>query len=186
VSHDHGHAQSGGLEWADLMPDINRAQDPGNMIWQPVERRTGAVKGAVDWAFTVGDRGSSGCSTGWTEITPCTIPSTSTAPAGSSSSAGRHTGDEPGVKGHRLLPAGATADMLLDVSNPGLWMAHCHVAEHTGSGMMVQLQRRTPPGAGPMTAETRGPWLAALVIGGGQAGRRPQEVQRPAHASTKH
>jgi FtsP/CotA-like multicopper oxidase with cupredoxin domain len=27
-------------------------------------------------------------------------------------------------------------DILLDVSNPGLWMAHCHIAEHAASGMM--------------------------------------------------
>ena len=27
-------------------------------------------------------------------------------------------------------------DVLLDVSNPGLWMAHCHIAEHAQSGMM--------------------------------------------------
>jgi Multicopper oxidase len=26
---------------------------------------------------------------------------------------------------------------LLDVTNPGLWMAHCHMAEHMHSGMMV-------------------------------------------------
>ena len=35
-----------------------------------------------------------------------------------------------------LLTAGETVDILLDVSNPGLWMAHCHIAEHTESGMM--------------------------------------------------
>jgi FtsP/CotA-like multicopper oxidase with cupredoxin domain len=27
-------------------------------------------------------------------------------------------------------------DILLDVTNPGLWMAHCHIAEHHESGMM--------------------------------------------------
>ena len=35
-----------------------------------------------------------------------------------------------------LLGAGETVDFLLDVSNAGLWMAHCHIAEHTESGMM--------------------------------------------------
>ena len=35
-----------------------------------------------------------------------------------------------------LVPAGSTVDILLDVSNPGLWMAHCHIAEHAQSGMM--------------------------------------------------
>ena len=28
----------------------------GNMIWQLIDRETGAVNGAIDWAFTVGDR----------------------------------------------------------------------------------------------------------------------------------
>jgi FtsP/CotA-like multicopper oxidase with cupredoxin domain len=27
-------------------------------------------------------------------------------------------------------------DILLDVTNPGRWMAHCHIAEHHESGMM--------------------------------------------------
>ncbi len=35
-----------------------------------------------------------------------------------------------------LVPAGHTVDILLDVSNPGDWMFHCHIAEHLGSGMM--------------------------------------------------
>jgi len=35
-----------------------------------------------------------------------------------------------------LLPAGVTADLLLEISNPGVWMAHCHIAEHIASGMM--------------------------------------------------
>jgi FtsP/CotA-like multicopper oxidase with cupredoxin domain len=30
-----------------------------------------------------------------------------------------------------------SADILLDVTNPGLWIARCHVAEHHESGMMV-------------------------------------------------
>ncbi len=36
-----------------------------------------------------------------------------------------------------LLPAGETMDILLEVTNPGQWMAHCHVAEHLGTGMML-------------------------------------------------
>jgi FtsP/CotA-like multicopper oxidase with cupredoxin domain len=30
-------------------------------------------------------------------------------------------------------------DILLDVSNPGRWIAHCHILEHTQSGMMFSL-----------------------------------------------
>jgi hypothetical protein len=32
--HDHGHDTSDGLEWEDLMPEINRASDSTNMIWR--------------------------------------------------------------------------------------------------------------------------------------------------------
>jgi FtsP/CotA-like multicopper oxidase with cupredoxin domain len=31
---------------------------------------------------------------------------------------------------------GETVDILLDVTNPGRWMAHCHIAEHHESGTM--------------------------------------------------
>jgi suppressor of ftsI len=38
-----------------------------------------------------------------------------------------------------LVPAGATVDLLVDLSNPGRWMLHCHIAEHLGSGMMTTI-----------------------------------------------
>ena len=34
-----------------------------------------------------------------------------------------------------LVPAGGTVDLLVDTSNPGRWMLHCHIAEHLESGM---------------------------------------------------
>lgn len=36
-----------------------------------------------------------------------------------------------------LIPAGNTVDLLVDFSNPGKWMMHCHIAEHLHSGMMT-------------------------------------------------
>ena len=36
-----------------------------------------------------------------------------------------------------LIPVGSTVDLLIDASNPGAWMLHCHIAEHLGSGMMT-------------------------------------------------
>lgn len=36
-----------------------------------------------------------------------------------------------------LVPAGGTVDVLLDLSNPGRWMLHCHIAEHLTAGMMT-------------------------------------------------
>ncbi|MFN2572602.1 MAG: multicopper oxidase family protein [Gemmatimonadales bacterium] len=36
-----------------------------------------------------------------------------------------------------LVPAGAVVDILLDTTNPGSWMLHCHIAEHLSAGMMM-------------------------------------------------
>ena len=44
-----------------------------------------------------------------------------------------------------LVPAGATVDILLDPSNPGRWMLHCHIAEHLSAGMMMSIHRGVDP-----------------------------------------
>ncbi|HSB53101.1 MAG TPA: multicopper oxidase family protein, partial [Gemmatimonadales bacterium] len=36
-----------------------------------------------------------------------------------------------------LVPAGAAVDILAEMSNPGSWMLHCHIAEHLESSMMM-------------------------------------------------
>lgn len=36
-----------------------------------------------------------------------------------------------------LVQTGKTIVTLLDVTNLGVWMAHCHIAEHHESGMML-------------------------------------------------
>ena len=49
-----------------------------------------------------------------------------------------------------LVRTGETVDILLDVNNPGVWMAHCHIAEHHESGMMFSFH------VDPQPAEDRG------------------------------
>ena len=36
-----------------------------------------------------------------------------------------------------LVPTGFTSDILLELTNPGSWMVHCHIAEHIESGMRM-------------------------------------------------
>lgn len=36
-----------------------------------------------------------------------------------------------------LLPTGFVAEVLLEVTNPGKWMLHCHIAEHIETGMRM-------------------------------------------------
>jgi len=39
-----------------------------------------------------------------------------------------------------LVPAGGTVDLLVEMSNPGSWMLHCHIAEHLESGMHMMFR----------------------------------------------
>jgi suppressor of ftsI len=41
-----------------------------------------------------------------------------------------------------LVPVGFTVDLLVDLSNPGRWMLHCHIAEHLTSSMMMAFSVR--------------------------------------------
>lgn len=36
-----------------------------------------------------------------------------------------------------IVPVASTMDILVDMSNPGEWVLHCHIAEHLHSGMML-------------------------------------------------
>jgi FtsP/CotA-like multicopper oxidase with cupredoxin domain len=131
--HDHGD----GLEWEDLMPEINRVSDSANMIWQLIDRQTGAENGAISWAFTVGDRVKIRLVNEMDSDHPMHHPFHIHG-AGRFLILSRDGKPEANLvwKDTVLLRAGETVDILLDVSNPGLWMAHCHIAEHNQSGMM--------------------------------------------------
>jgi FtsP/CotA-like multicopper oxidase with cupredoxin domain len=51
-----------------------------------------------------------------------------------------------------LVRRGETVDILLDVTNPGVWMAHCHIAEHHESSMMFNFH--VDPAVDSATAST--------------------------------
>jgi len=142
--HDHGD----GLEWEDLMPDINRVSDSGNMIWQLIDRETGAVNGDISWSFTVGDRVKIRLVNEMDSDHPMHHPF-HVHGAGRFLVLSRDSKPEANLvwKDTVLLRSGETVDILLDVSNPGLWMAHCHIAEHNQSGMMFSFNVARDPKA---------------------------------------
>jgi len=52
----HAHDTGDGLEWEDLMPEINPQTNATNMIWKLVDQDTGLANAAIDWSFRVGQR----------------------------------------------------------------------------------------------------------------------------------
>jgi FtsP/CotA-like multicopper oxidase with cupredoxin domain len=139
--HEHAHDHGDGLEWEDLMPEINRQTNTSNMIWQLVDKETGAENAGITWAFRVGDRVKIRLANEMDQDHPMHHPFHIHG-AGRFLVLSRDGEPEANLvwKDTVLVRAGQTLDILLDVTNPGLWMAHCHIAEHTESGMMFSFE----------------------------------------------
>jgi FtsP/CotA-like multicopper oxidase with cupredoxin domain len=136
-AHEHGHDTADGLEWEDLMPEINAASDATNMMWKLVDVDTGKENWEIEWAFRVGDRVKIRLLNDMDQDHPMHHPF-HVHGAGRFLVLARDDVVEPNLvwKDTVLLRSGETVDILLDVTNPGLWMAHCHIAEHNQAGMM--------------------------------------------------
>ena len=133
----HAHAGAGGIEWEDDMVEINKITTPTNMRWKLVDRATGEANAAIDWRFTVGDRVKIRLINEMDSDHPMHHPF-HVHGAGRFLILTRNGEIEPNLvwKDTVLVRTGEVVDILLDVTNPGRWMAHCHIAEHHESGMM--------------------------------------------------
>ena len=137
-AHDHDHAHdAGGIEWEDDMVEVNRLTTPANMRWKLVDRDTGATNHGIDWTFTVGDRVKLRLVNEMDSDHPMHHPF-HVHGAGRFVVLARDGVPEANLvwKDTVLVRTGETVDILLDITNPGRWMAHCHIAEHHESGMM--------------------------------------------------
>jgi FtsP/CotA-like multicopper oxidase with cupredoxin domain len=137
--HGDGHSHGGGegIEWEDDMVAVNRLTTPANMRWKLVDRTTGAANAAIDWQFTEGDRAKIRLVNEMDSDHPMHHPFHLHG-AGRFLVLARDGVPDPNLvwKDTVLVRTGQTVDILFDVTNPGLWMAHCHIAEHMQSGMM--------------------------------------------------
>ena len=144
----HGHhaageevRDAGGIEWEDDMVEVNRLTTPANMRWKLIDRETGAVGAAIDWRFRVGDQVKIRLVNEMDSDHPMHHPFHIHG-AGRFLILSRDGVVEPNLvwKDTVLVRTGQKVDILLDVTNPGLWMAHCHIAEHHESGMMFRFR----------------------------------------------
>jgi FtsP/CotA-like multicopper oxidase with cupredoxin domain len=144
--HDHSDAMADGIEWEDLMPDVNRTTTTANMRWKLVDRDTDKENADIDWSFRAGDQVKIRIVNEMESDHPMHHPF--------------HIHGERflvlarnGVqdanlvwKDTVLIRTGEVVDILMDASNPGLWMAHCHIAELMESGMMFSFHVRAGSG----------------------------------------
>jgi FtsP/CotA-like multicopper oxidase with cupredoxin domain len=145
-SHGHGHGHHGhahaqdtaqGIEWEDDMVEVNRMTTPANFRWKFIDKETGDENAQIDWTFRVGDQVKLRLVNEMDSDHPMPHPF-HVHGAGRFLILARDGVVEPNLvwKDTVLVRTGETVDILLDVTNPGRWMAHCHIAEHHESGMM--------------------------------------------------
>lgn len=125
------------VEWAGTMPMMNWAATEREVAWALVDRAAGTRNMAIDWRFTVGD------------VVKIRLFNERRTLHGMQHPIHLHgqrflVVAQNGVRNEHLvwkdtvlIPAGGTADILLELSNPGRWMLHCHIAEHIQAGMMM-------------------------------------------------
>jgi FtsP/CotA-like multicopper oxidase with cupredoxin domain len=133
----NGDATAQGIEWEDDMVEVNKMTTPANMRWILLDRSTGAENEAIEWRFRVGDQVKIRLVNEMDSDHPMHHPF-HVHGAGRFLIMSRDGVVESNLvwKDTVLIRTGETVDILLDITNPGVWMAHCHIAEHHESGMM--------------------------------------------------
>jgi FtsP/CotA-like multicopper oxidase with cupredoxin domain len=146
----HGHGTADGIEWEDDMVEVNRLTTTATMHWRFLDRTSGTDSPSIDWRFTVGDRVKLRLVNEMDSDHPMHHPFHLHG-AGRFLVLSRDGVPEPNLvwKDTVLVRTGQVVDILFDVSNPGLWMAHCHIAEHMQSGMMFSFNVARDPAVAP-------------------------------------
>jgi FtsP/CotA-like multicopper oxidase with cupredoxin domain len=135
--HAHAHGGADGIEWEDDMAAVNRRTTPANTRWTFRDRSEGGNDTPTGWHFTAGDRVKIRLVNEMDSDHPMHHPFHLHG-AGRFLVLARDGVPEANLvwKDTVLLRTGQTVDILFSVTNPGLWMAHCHIPEHMHSGMM--------------------------------------------------
>ncbi|WP_148575377.1 multicopper oxidase family protein [Nocardioides caldifontis] len=139
--HGHSHGAADGIEWEDDMVEVNRITTQANMQWKIIDTATDAVNHDINWTLRVGDQVKIRLVNEMGGDHPMHHPFHIHA-AGRFLILSRDGVIESNLvwKDTVLLRTGETVDILLDVTSPGHWMAHCHIAEHHENGMMFNFE----------------------------------------------
>jgi FtsP/CotA-like multicopper oxidase with cupredoxin domain len=135
--HEGGDHATPALEWEDTMNRMNRASSPKNMFWKLIDGETGAENHAIDWQFTVGERLKLRIINEPDSDHPMQHPFHIHGQRFLVLSRDGVENQNLAWKDSVLVGTGETVEILVDMTNPGVWMAHCHIAEHIESGMML-------------------------------------------------
>jgi suppressor of ftsI len=125
-----------GIEWEDSMPQMNAMMTKEQVQWKLVDEETNTENMDISWEFKVGDISKIRIVNDETSAHPMQHPIHFHGQRFLVLSMDGVPNENLVWKDTVLIPTGSTADLLFDMSNPGDWMFHCHIAEHLTNGMM--------------------------------------------------
>ena len=136
------------VEWSGTMPRMNWVTTADRVRWILRDLDTGLENDAIDWRFRRGDVVKIRLRNDRGAVHAMQHPVHIHGQRFLVLSRDGVPNDNLVWKDTTLLPAGSTADLLLELSNPGRWMLHCHIAEHLEAGMKLvfDVAAGPPPG----------------------------------------
>ncbi|OIP59565.1 MAG: copper oxidase [Candidatus Moranbacteria bacterium CG_4_10_14_3_um_filter_45_9] len=126
------------LEWEDTMAGMNTTSYSSMMKWKLIDNATNKVNTDInDWKFQMGDKVKIHIFNDPQSMHPMQHPIHFHGQRLLVLSTNGVRNENPVWVDTVLTAKGDTVDILLDASNPGTWVAHCHILEHAESGMML-------------------------------------------------
>ncbi len=127
---------TGGIEWEDDMAMMNSMSNTQMVQWHIVDQDTGKKDMDIDWTFSKGAPVKIRIFNDPQSMHPMQHPIHFHGQRFLVVARDGVAQTNLGWKDTVLVKAGETVDIVLDTTNPGIWMAHCHIAEHLAAGMM--------------------------------------------------
>jgi suppressor of ftsI len=125
------------VEWSGTMPDMDWLVSGAQAEWVLRDPASGAENMEIDWRFRVGDRTVVRLINDRDTLHPMQHPIHVHGQRFLVLAVNGEPNPHPTWKDTVLVPVGAVVDLVVEMSNPGAWMVHCHIAEHLESGMMA-------------------------------------------------
>lgn len=134
-----GEVSADGIEWEDTdMAMMNEMATKDMTKWKIVDKATGKSNMDIKWDFKSGDKVKVRITNDAKSAHPMQHPIHFHGQRFLVVNENGTMNDNLVWKDTVMVPAGQYVDILLDTTNPGDWMAHCHIAEHLEAGMMFE------------------------------------------------
>ena len=135
----HHHGSADGIEWEDEMPHMNKMSNEKNTKWILRDKNTGKEGFDIGFEANVGDIKKIRLINSEDSMHPMQHPFHLHGQRFIVVSENGEMSSNLSWQDSVLVPKGSTIDILVEFSNPGEWLMHCHILEHHESEMTSKI-----------------------------------------------